>query len=455
MNLSRALVFGYGAIAATAVVVAGCSGGGGTSPAAPAAGGNVAPTPVSTATAASGQQYARAIITFQHGSPAPAYRRYYVSPASQAALVQVISVNGGTPPPWVPASPTPIALVTPGATASPNCSVSGQIETCTISIPAPPGNVKYAIQTMAQLTPPPAPMTVLDYNSEGVQITEGTNNAVSFPLHGVVHGAAVLVQGTLTANQMVTGVPVKVTAFDAAGQTITGTQPYDSPFTLTDGDPSGNFGTTLAVNGGTYSKKVTVTSPSDVVTLDYGGLAIGLENITAAGTGKAGGWSSVSPAIEPTLLPIVIPNAYVDAGNPNDPNFGYNTLNVGLGQTISETVSEAGRTNAPYSACPPVKPKDTCIGLADIAPPINNVNPCHQGPKPVASFNPGVPGNNKSYTYTIKGTNPGLCLQQFFDGLYPQHIVPSGNPLQDGVIFVSVTPTPVAARVAAPGGAGR
>jgi hypothetical protein len=364
---------------------------------------------------------------------------YYVSPKSSTVSVDVVSVNGGTPPPWVPGQEN-IPLTFGGS--NPNCTVSGQVATCTITIPAPPGRVVYQMATYAQVSPSPAPLTILDYGEAPIQISEGKNNDVNFTLSGVVHGATVTLEGPLVANQP-TSVPVLVQAFDASGSLITGTAPYDSPFKITDGDPYGSESTLLVVNGGKPTKAPQISSPTDVVSLNYGGFAIGLYNIEASGTGKAGAWTQASAAIEPQLQPIVIPGSFVDTGNPNDPNYGQTTLDVPLQASIQETLSELGRTDQPYSACPSKGKPTTCLLLLS-QPQI--YTPCQNGANSIASFSPPQ-GQTNGYNYTIKGLKPGVCLEQFDDGpLYPQHEPPPlGNPLSNGEVWVVVTPSPAAA----------
>jgi hypothetical protein len=86
---------------------------------------------------------------------------------------------------------------------------------------------------------------------------------------------------------------VTVTANGSNGKPITGT--YAKPITLTDSDKSG--ATVLLINGKSASKKNTLTSSSDKVTLKYTGLAIKPAKFNASSPGAKSGKATFTPAL--------------------------------------------------------------------------------------------------------------------------------------------------------------
>lgn len=436
MNVSRGIGFIYGAIAFAALLVAGCSGGGGSS-VSPNAPTTAVPAPKSTAF----RQSATAILTFPRATPSPGNKRYYVSPSSSSVSVTIVSVNGLPPPTWVPQQVViPLAFSGSGQ----NCNVTGGVATCAVTIPAPPGNVIYSIGTYFVPSPlpsqsPSAPV-ILDYGQGPVQIAEGKANTVSLTLQGVPKTATLSLPTPLIPDMTSTETMV-LTVLDASGMQITGSKAFDSGFKFTDSDGTSIVrGTALVVNGQPPSKTIQVSSPLDVVQITYGGLAIGQQTIAASGVGKAGRVDGTS-LFAPLLYPIVIPGSFVDdaahGGQPSDPNYNQNTILIPLGSSpVTVTPSERGRTDFKYSNCVGPPNTVTCLALGDLA---QVYPPCNDGNQ-VAIFSPGPPGQTNGYTYTITpGTTPGLCLQQFVDGLTPQHSGPPvGNPLVNGEIWVQV-----------------
>ena len=385
-------------------------------------------------------------------------KRNYVSPNSTTVSVTINLVNGAPPPSYVTRQVVE-NLVFSGA--GQNCTVDGSgLATCAITIPAPPGNVNYTIATYATLpvaspgpSPGPSVPTILDSGTETVAIAQGVNNQVTITLEGVVKSAFVTLATPLFPNT-VSSSTMTLVAKDASGAVITGTKPFLSPFKLTDGDKYGPnnpalypYSTFLTVNGPPAGKVIQIASPLDVITMTDNGVAQAQFNINASGPGAAGQVQGVS-TITLGAYPIVLPSpVFIDdaahGGSPSDPNYNQNTLLVPLaGGTVSITPSELGYTNAPYANCSGPHDAYTCLALGDLG---SIYAPCNDAPAPVASFNPGPPGQlgtagqPPDYTYTITPVQPGLCLQQFVDDVAPAHEpAPFGNPLVNGELWVKV-----------------
>jgi len=430
---------------AAVIVMAGCSGGGGGNAATPSTPIATQAAPVTQATTF--KQSATAVLTFPHGKQVAGISRDFVSPNSTSISVSINSVNGAPPPSWVP---TQVVLPLIFSGAGQNCTVTNGIATCSVTVPAPPGNVLYTIATYAVI-PQPSPMpnatqpppTILDYNQEVIAIKQGVaNQSITVTLEGVVKGATLTIPEPLVANQPTT-LPVTVTAYDASGAAITGTKQYNSPFKINDADPHGPgdplqpYSSFFIVNNEAQSKIGTITSPTDVVSLVFHGLAMGQFQVAASSDGgKAGSFISTSE-IDETLQPIVISNTFVDTTQ-GDPSYGQTTvlLNAG-GPATTLVVSELGLTNAPYSLCNAAS-QSTCFALSPL-PLI--YNSCNNG---IANFLPApLQAPPKNYTYTVTPTSQtGFCLDQFYDGLNPGHAQPGpsdpGNPLVNGELWVKV-----------------
>jgi hypothetical protein len=463
MRISRLRAICYGAIVGAVGIVAGCSGGGGSvAPTVPGA--TLTPNPGSTTY----KQSATAIITFPHGKVSELRRRNYVSPGSTSISVIINLVNGQTPPSWVPTQPVVEPLLFAGT--GQNCTVNNGVATCAITIPAPPGNVDYSIATYEVVpptagpyptgtaTPTPVPSgtgapQILDFGEETIAIKQGVANQITVTLEGVAQSAVVSLATPLVEDVASTA-NLNFTAYDAGGYAITGTKPFDSPFKLVDGDRYGPNNpdlypySTFLLNGAQpQGKQIQVLTPADVVQIKYGGVGLPSFNILAEGKGKDGAFALTAGTITPVLQPIVLPGTFVDnaanGGQPTDPNYNQNTLLVPVGQTVSITPSEAGFTNSPpFGLCSPIPNDYQCLPLADVA----NVStpPCNDGPQfgfpEYAAFSPPPPnGQTRGYTYTVQGLQAGLCIQQFYDGLIPGHDpAPIGNPLVNGEIWVKV-----------------
>jgi len=287
---------------ASLIFLAGCGGGSST----PAPVGPV-PSPVPTATPAPGT------ATLTLGVPrsgSSAQRAPRAAGSTAAFLVVTVKTVDGQPPTaaQVPTNPTTIALST---AAGGNCTTSPSGETCTVTIPAPPGQVTYQFD-------------VLDANNNKLAtitatftITPGTTPHLSSAVNGLV-ASVVVTPPTLTAGTPFNG-PITVQAFDAGGTLIVGSTPYANPFTLTDNDATG----ATSLSDGTMSGlTVTVGAPSDVVNLSYTGTADDPFTLSIGIPSKPVQTVNVTP----TNQPVSLTGTTNDTLKPSDPNFNQPTV---------------------------------------------------------------------------------------------------------------------------------
>ncbi|MBV8645150.1 MAG: hypothetical protein JO225_14680 [Candidatus Eremiobacteraeota bacterium] len=386
-------------------LLAGCGGGGGGS--SPTANVPTAPTTAPTSTPVN--PMANLTLSFPLGAKKSSNLRHpdYVSPNSAKIVVQVNTVNGGAPPSWVPASTTTNLVFPP--TGGSNCTVSGGTATCTIPVAAPPGSVNYTFTVEDSSNNQLATLTTTQ------SITQGVNNTITVTLKGIVNQVSVT-GATLTADTPTTGAgeTLTVTPLDASGAQIVGSAAFNSSFTLTDGDATGQ--TKLSVNGGAASSTVTVTSPSDVVTLQYTGQAD--NNVTISSSVAGGGFVSV------TDNDVVLAGTTLDdaahGGINTDSNWGQQTLffSAASGSQLV-SASELGWTDAPFSKQFDLVLSGGCTGKAS------------------ASAGPAT-------SFTITALAVGVCSARFEEhGTgYPivNHPAPtSGNPTQNGTFWISIT----------------
>ncbi len=385
-----------------AVSLAACSGGAG----APS---NTPPIPAPTVTPGGTNPTAALTLSFQpnasHSSTGK--KPAYVSPSSTQITVAVNTVNGGAPPSWVT---TP---VTTALTVGTNCTLSGGTETCTVSVPAPVGTVNYTFAVGDGTN-------VLSTWTGDQTVVQGIANSFGVTLRG--NAATVTVSGSaLAANANIGSETLTVHAFDTDSNLIVSPGAYNHPITLTDDDATGV--TTLSVNGGTGASSVVVSSPADVVTLNYNGQAVNGFSIAASGTGITGG-GTISSTVDDVTFPSG--TTLDDAGHGGlvtDPNWGQQTVFFAQGSgTQVITAAELGFTNSPYNRSFDVSLSAGCTS--------GNIGSVSAGPA-------------TSFTITASGS-PGICsgrLTEHGTG-YPLTGHPassSGNATQDGTFWISVT----------------
>ena len=288
---------------ASLILLAGCGGGSST----PAPIGPV-PTPVPTASPAPGT--ATLTIGVPRGT-ASAQRAPRAGGSTATSLVVTVKTVDGQPPTAAqvpPPNPRTIALSTaPGG----NCTVASSGETCTVTIPAPAGQVTYQFDVLDQNG------NVLATSTVTFTIAPGTTPNLSTTVKGIVASVTVTTP-TLNAGTSFAG-PITVAAFDAGGTQIVGSAPYANPFTLTDNDTTG----ATSLGDGTQSGlTVTVNSPNDVVTLSYTGTADDPFTLTVAIPSKP----VLTFNVQTTNQVVTLSGTTNDTLKPTDPNFNQPTL---------------------------------------------------------------------------------------------------------------------------------
>ena len=294
------------AIVALFFLLAGCAGGGGSTPApqpTPQNGPTSSPAALGTATLT--------LDVPRNGSSARRAPRF-VSPNSAALAVTVKTVNGQPPTAsQVPTALNPQTFALSTATGG-NCQTSPSGETCTVTIPAPTGQVSYQFDLLD------AAQHKLATNTLSFTIAAGSSPNLQAVLDGIVASVAVTAP-TLTAGTSFSG-PVTVQAFDASGALIVGSAPYANPFTLTDNDSTG---ATSLTNAATTGLTVTVTSPNDVVILNFDG-----EDVDPFTVGDTipGAPAQTAGTVQVTHSPVTLPGTPNDTNSATDPNFNQPTV---------------------------------------------------------------------------------------------------------------------------------
>jgi hypothetical protein len=365
-----------------------CGGGGGSSP------GTTIGVPLPSQTS-SPAQTATLTLRWTIGASTSAKRPSYISGNAAQLIVLVNTVNGSTTLPVNVSRSTTIALTTTGS--SPNCTITGTTETCSAQIPAPPGSVNYTFNLED------ASGDVLSTATQTFTIVAGTSNpSLMVSLGGVVATVTVSVTGkaslipSLTAPAPIT---LNITAEDASGYTISGSTPYNNPFTLTTSDTSN--ATMLSVNGGSPADSVIVTAPTDSVSVVYTGEATSNATITASGTGVSGGGTIPAEAGTITLLSGTSLDDAANGGLATDPNFNQPTVfftSTGVQQTV--TASETGWTN-PFG--------QTLVVT------LNSTN-CGSGASAIASVASNTTTAGTA-AIVFNGNNAGFCEVTLGDGL--------------------------------------
>jgi len=208
----------------------------------------------------------------------------YVSPNSAFLGVTILTVNGVPPTTTqVPAAVNPLNVALSTASGG-NCTTAPTGETCTVAIPAPTGQVSYRFDLSD------ASNNKLSTLTQTFTIAPGVTTNLQATLNGIPASVVIIVP-RLNRGTSFSG-PITVEAFDASGALIVGSAPYASAFTLTDSDASGH---TSLTNNAVTGVTITVTSPNDVVILNYDGQPNASFTIKASGgTLPAGGGGSVT-----------------------------------------------------------------------------------------------------------------------------------------------------------------
>lgn len=265
----------------------------------------------------------------------------YVSSSTAAVTVTLDSVDGNAPAPG-------ITTVATTSIAAGTCT-SG----CAVAAPdSPPGSDGFTITALDAQNNPLSSFT-------GVfTITAGIANQLTATLVAVATSLSIGTLPAATADTAFAGpVTVTVSVLDASGVAVTGT--YDNAITLTDSDTSDlTLGSSLSVNGSAPATSVQIASSSDVVTLNYGGLAITPATLTASATAA----SNVTASFVPTLSALSYSGPEV-SGAPTIDLFA----SSGAGASGSFSVSEAGWSDAPYSQVFTATADPSCSTIASVS----------------------------------------------------------------------------------------
>jgi hypothetical protein len=315
------------AVLVIALLVSACSGGGG---------GSVAPASTATpaprgSTAPAGTASVALSFTIPAASPSSKARSPKFIPSTAASIAIDVSSNS---------TPTAVTQTVLNINATTCPPVAGLL-TCAVSVFAPIGNDTFAIAVFAG---PNGTGTGLAIAVVPANILANVANNLSATLQAAGGMVAVTFPGLLIAGTPQTGAPVSLIETDAANTAITGTLPQ--PLTILEDDPSG--ATILKINGVAAN---IVTKSTDVITIDYTGLAIVPFNLGVDGPKSHLDLGIINSAttVHPMLSPIQSTNTIADTTSPADPNFGAPTLSFGSPSATPVTIafSQAG-WSAPF-----------------------------------------------------------------------------------------------------------
>ncbi len=329
-----------GAAVCAASLICACSGGAGSG----APGTPSLPKPAQAYTGPLASTTFALAVPAKSGSSATR-RPSFISSGTQSVTITLNTVNGGAPP----------AGLTLSATT--NISIATCASGCTVSGPSvPPGTDNFTVTLFSGTG---GAGNALSTDTQDVTITAGTSNTATLSLKGIPSSFTISGVPAGTAGTAF-GAPATLTvvAKDASGAAITGS--YQNSVTFTDSDTSSlTQGSALSVNSGSAASSVTIGASTDVVKLNYGGLAITPATLTAAATGATSSTATFTPA----LNPIVYSGPTV-AGAPEIDLFATS----GTGSTGTFTASETGWTNAPYNQMLTLTAPGGCGSFVGVSP---------------------------------------------------------------------------------------
>jgi hypothetical protein len=261
--------------------------------------------------------------------PAPSSlgrRPQYVTANILSIQIVLNTVNGGAPPSGLVLSVT--TNIAPGSCAS-GCTVSGPS--------SPPGSDNF---TLTAFDATNGGGGAISTATTTLTIASGTANSNTITLLGIPHSFTLSGIPAGTAGTAF-GSPatITLTVKDVDGNTITGT--YASSVTIADSDVSSlTQGSALSIGAGAGASSVISTASTDVIHLNYGGLAILPATLTASATGATSATATFAPALQPIV--------YTGPINGSTPEIDLFATS-GTGSTGTFTASETGWTNSPYS----------------------------------------------------------------------------------------------------------
>ena len=223
-----------------------CGGGGGSS--APA----VAPAPAVPTTIIR-------IVVPPETSPAANQRTpAFVSAGAQSIAVAIFPVSANGTIASTPSSTSAVDLV-----AGAQCS--GTPLACAIPVVAPLGTITFSVTLYSQTALGGSILaTFLPSAQHEFTIVQNATNVLGISLNGVPAALTISTVPAIVTAGTATSAIITVVARDASNNVIVGTDPYATPITLTDTDPTAH--TTLS--------SASIASPATTATLTYGGGAL-------------------------------------------------------------------------------------------------------------------------------------------------------------------------------------
>ncbi len=394
-------------------LLAGCGGGGG----------GVSPITTPPVPGHPTLQQATLKITFpvNPGTASSARSPQYVSPNSNSIKITVNSIDGGntTIPSWVTPNPYTAPLTTTGG--SPNCTVSGGTETCTVvNVPAPPGVTNYTFGVYASTDGSGTALATATVNETVVQ---GILNNFSVTLSGVATTLVTQNVTAFTANTPATDTDI-VAVEDPSGARIVGTAPFNggATVTVTNNDTSGQTSLVAGTGGGSATtcagNTCTLSHGADTVNLVYTGRAVAGSGgpppvdsftVTASSTGLTTATANSSITDLPITFDVTTLDDTAHGGQAGDPNYNQLTLFfAATGNSAGFNAAELGWSNAPYS-----QSFSTAFEAAS----------CGSGASAVATITPST-----GTSFTVTSQNPGICKLTVSDGVG-----------QSKILWISVT----------------
>jgi hypothetical protein len=297
----------------------------------PKTGASGAPSPLPSSSAGPAPSTATLKFTVERNAASTRRTVRAVPAAAQQLVVTINSVNGSTTLPSGYTAQTTISLSSGagGVCTADTTGTSGL--NCTVTIPAPPGQVNYTF-------------AVFDANAKQLAndtVTETVGNTAptfTVTLNSIV-ASLTITPPNIAVGQRSSG-PLTITYYDASGAQIVGST-FANTVTITDTDASSPPHSQLILNSGTPGSSVTVTSVSDQVAMTYDGA-----NVTTILTYQIAG--SSNPPGSVTIAPITFTNATIDT-IATDVNYGAPTIHFYGSPTVSFTASEPGWSDAGHS----------------------------------------------------------------------------------------------------------
>ncbi|MEA2690022.1 MAG: hypothetical protein QOD51_2629 [Candidatus Eremiobacteraeota bacterium] len=361
------------AASAAFVVLAGCGGGGGSTPPAQA--------PVTTGQPpATSAQSARVsvIVGGRTAGQSNGRRPKFVSPSTNGIDIQVSAHGGNT---IIGESRTDIS------SGSAACGgQTGTPRTCTIDVPAPPGNDDF-IGTTYDAAPVSNSFSAAHVLGRGAltsTIVGGSANALTLYISGVITALGYLApNASLAADGAVHNLGFVLNPSDYGNNPITAgsNDPYSNPVSVQLTESGGSGHVQIVKNGTpTGGTSTSLNFSTDTVAVRYDG-------------GGASGYSVTVSVSATNVTPetLTISPLYVTSASPF--RSGSTLTFNATGQTAQVNLSETG---APVSTAYQATPSASCAGVATASAPTG-------------------PANAASTTVTA-GSNGGSCTIAFTDG---------------------------------------